>query len=45
MMNRDRLQRTRSERSVELVDVLSFQLLGYLTNLLSDSVQFGVGFI
>lgn len=38
-------ERTRSESSVKLIDVLSLQLLRYLTNFLSDSVQFGVGFV
>lgn len=38
-------KRTRSESSVKLIEVLSLQLLGYLTNFLSDSVQFGFGFI
>lgn len=31
---------TRSESSVKLIDVLSSQLLGYLTNFLSDNFQF-----
>lgn len=30
---------------MELVDVLSFQLPGYLANLLSDGVQLGVGLV